>query len=95
MEARPQFVNGVRSVIQFLDAKIPVPSDRTALNPFHGKGCHLLKGDMRTRMPWVFLDQVASGHSGPVGFSVQQGYVGRSYDKHLEDWIAHNWSAFH
>ena len=91
MECRPQFVAGVKALLKFFDEKIPHALEKTQINPFHGKSCNIYKGDVRKRRPWVFLDQVAEGRCGPIGFP---GSL-HSWDVHVLAWIDQNEKAFH
>ena len=92
MECRPQFVSGVLSLMKYFDRLIPDPHEKTQINALHGTGVNIFKGDIRERQPWVFLEQIAEGRSGPVGFS--QGSL-RTWDEHLLHWLEHNEKAFH
>ena len=77
-----------------MDELIPDPAEKSEINPFHGKGCNIYKGEFRERRPWEFLQQVAEGRSGPIGFSYQQGNKLRDAPQHIADWIDLNWQAF-
>ena len=93
MECRNQFVNGVMSLLAYLDEMIPDPLQKTQRNMLHGNGCNIYKGDSRTRRPWLFLDHVAEGRSGPVGFAAPGSRL-RSCSQYAEDWIDTNQEAF-
>ena len=67
MEARKGFKDTVAAMVGFLEERLDVYKDELpSLNPFTGLDIEV--GDYRIKQPWLFIDQIAEGKAGPIGY---------------------------
>jgi hypothetical protein len=66
MEVKTGFRHTVQSMVVWMEERLELFKDKPNFNPFTGLDMEV--GDMRVKQPWMFVDQIAAGNCGPIGY---------------------------
>ena len=67
VEVSRGFKDTVLSMVNWIEMRMEHYKGHPTINPF--TGLDLEKGDYRVKQPWIFLDKVAFGQVGPIGYT--------------------------